>query len=100
MLLVAPEELTPSRVLKRLSDAGMGQVLLEGGPTLNYAFFAADLVDRFYLTLVPYVIGQAGLPGPVQGSAALSGFDRVGWELVRHEAIGSEVFLEYSRRRQ
>lgn len=99
----ARELLEPASVLDWLQrERGVRRVLLEGGPQVNHAFFSADLIDVIQLTLVPYLIGTRDVPGIVDGPAALPRFfqnEQPGWRLDRSEAIGSEVFLRYSRLR-
>ncbi len=71
-------------------------LLVEGGGSLNFYFFAAGLVDEIFLTLAPRVKGGAHLPTMVDGA----GLPR---ELVpRYELISaylndSELFLRYRR---
>jgi diaminohydroxyphosphoribosylaminopyrimidine deaminase/5-amino-6-(5-phosphoribosylamino)uracil reductase len=55
--------------LRALADEGVQSLLLEGGPTLAAAFFAADLVDKVLLFVAPVVAGEgpplvAALPSP------------------------------------
>ncbi|MEQ9366474.1 MAG: dihydrofolate reductase family protein [Leptospirales bacterium] len=99
VLPFARELLEPAMVLDWLyRERGVRRVLLEGGPKVNHAFFAADLVDVLYLTLVPFLIGRNDLPGIVDGDEAFTRFDQPGrWRLDRSEAVGREVFLKYSR---
>ena len=46
-----------AEVLARLAERGLLSVLLEGGPTLQAAFFAAGLVDRVQRVETPHVLG-------------------------------------------
>jgi diaminohydroxyphosphoribosylaminopyrimidine deaminase/5-amino-6-(5-phosphoribosylamino)uracil reductase len=55
--------------LRTLAGEGVQSLLLEGGPTLAAAFFAADLVDKLLLFVAPVVAGEgpplvAALPSP------------------------------------
>jgi diaminohydroxyphosphoribosylaminopyrimidine deaminase / 5-amino-6-(5-phosphoribosylamino)uracil reductase len=55
--------------LRALAEEGVQSLLLEGGPTLAAAFFAADLVDKVLLFVAPVVGGEgpplvAALPSP------------------------------------
>jgi diaminohydroxyphosphoribosylaminopyrimidine deaminase/5-amino-6-(5-phosphoribosylamino)uracil reductase len=55
--------------LRTLAGEGVQSLLLEGGPTLAAAFFAADLVDKLLLFVAPVVSGEgpplvAALPSP------------------------------------
>lgn len=98
----SPEALTPAAVLRFLYvERGVRRLLLEGGPSVNHAFFAADLVDYLYLTIVPHLVGVRGLSGIVNGDTAFAGFDERRWELVacEPERDSDEIFLQYRRRR-
>lgn len=44
--------------LAALADRGVGQVLLEGGPTLGASFVAAGLVDRIHVYVAPRILGE------------------------------------------
>jgi len=99
MLVEMESDESAETVLHRIRGLGFANVLLEGGPTLNDFFFRADLVDRLYLTIVPYLIGDRGLSGIVNGAAPFTDFARRGWTLVNGETIGDELFLCYERRR-
>jgi len=57
--------------LAELAGAGVRSLLLEGGPTLAAAFFAADLVDKLLVFVAPRLSGAgpglvAALPEPVR----------------------------------
>jgi 5-amino-6-(5-phosphoribosylamino)uracil reductase len=72
---VAPtDEPQPAWLLERLAAAGVGSLLLEGGPTLNAAFLRAGLLDEVLWTIGPRLvagdalsmIAPAGLDAPVE----------------------------------
>ena len=97
----APEGLSELRTgvggrvdLRALIDHFAGQVvLLEGGPGLAGAMFALGLVDEFFHTVAPKVIGGS--------SARVShgpGADDASWGLT-HGFVDSDgyLFLRYSR---
>lgn len=51
------DSVEPATVLADLRDRGLRTVALEGGPTLNGQFLAADLVDEALLSLSPLAVG-------------------------------------------
>jgi diaminohydroxyphosphoribosylaminopyrimidine deaminase/5-amino-6-(5-phosphoribosylamino)uracil reductase len=60
--------------LRRLAAENVQSLLLEGGPTLAGAFFAAGLVDKMLLFVAPTISGEgpslvAGLPEPIRLSS-------------------------------
>lgn len=91
-------DLDPKKVTGILKRKGYKNVLLEGGPKLNYSFLDGDLVERIYLTLVPFVIGKNGLAGIADGTSAMAGFDEREWVLKNSVSKGNEIFLTYDRR--
>ena len=97
MKILNDEDLTPGRILLQLKNCGISRVLLEGGPTLNYAFFHEDLVDMLYLTITPFLIGQRNLENIIDGENQIPDFKNRNWILNRIEQIGNEVFLQYQR---
>ena len=88
----------PKDILEKLSLLGYKNFLLEGGPKLNYSFLKEDLVDRIYLTLVPFLIGKKNLFSICEGEKELSFFDRKKWTLKSYKAIEDEVFLIYDKK--
>jgi diaminohydroxyphosphoribosylaminopyrimidine deaminase/5-amino-6-(5-phosphoribosylamino)uracil reductase len=44
-----------------LLEWDVSTLLVEGGPTLQRAFWEADLVDRFHLVITPRVLGASGV---------------------------------------
>jgi diaminohydroxyphosphoribosylaminopyrimidine deaminase/5-amino-6-(5-phosphoribosylamino)uracil reductase len=59
--------------LGRLAGDNVQSLLLEGGPTLAKAFFAADLVDKLLLFVAPTISGEGPhLLGPLPAPIALT----------------------------
>lgn len=57
----APGEYLPA-VLASLADRGVGSLVLEGGPTLHAAAWAAGLVDRVLIFTTPWILGPEAVP--------------------------------------
>ncbi|TGN09401.1 RibD family protein [Leptospira ilyithenensis] len=91
------EDIDPKKVTGILKRKGYKNVLLEGGPKLNFSFLEGDLVDRVYITIVPYIIGKNGLPGIADQSVELPKFDQNAWKLASSITKGNEIFLTYEK---
>lgn len=91
------EDIEPKKVTGILKRKGYKNVLLEGGPKLNFSFLEGDLVDRIYLTIVPYIIGKNGLAGIADRPTELPNFADKDWTLKECNAKGNEIFLIYER---
>jgi riboflavin biosynthesis pyrimidine reductase len=76
-------------------EFGVQHLLLEGGPSLNFDFFATGVVDEFFLTLAPKVKGGAELPTPVDGPG-LPGFEFAPLRLKSLYRDGDELYLRYA----
>ena len=83
-------------------ELGARLVMLEGGPTLNGACFAAGVVDELFLTLGGVVVGGHGLPTAVEMPGVTVSRETV----TRLELLAAvpnpetdEVYLRYRVRR-
>jgi diaminohydroxyphosphoribosylaminopyrimidine deaminase/5-amino-6-(5-phosphoribosylamino)uracil reductase len=69
-VIVAPGENETARVcsaLDQLGAAGIGSILLEGGPHLAGAFLDADEIDEVRLFLSPLILGGRRARDPIEG---------------------------------
>jgi diaminohydroxyphosphoribosylaminopyrimidine deaminase/5-amino-6-(5-phosphoribosylamino)uracil reductase len=73
--------------LRTLAGEGVQSVLLEGGPTLAAAFFAADLVDKLLLFVAPVVAGEG--PPLVTALPSPRAFTR-----LASRPVGDDVLIE------
>jgi 2,5-diamino-6-(ribosylamino)-4(3H)-pyrimidinone 5'-phosphate reductase len=80
-------------VLADLANRGARRVLCEGGPTLNSALFAAQLIDEIYLTVAPKLAGGADPLTLVKGPRIDPMLRLQLRSLVEHEG---ELFLRYA----
>ncbi|MBD1896225.1 RibD family protein [Coleofasciculus sp. FACHB-129] len=83
---------------QQLWELGLEHLAVLGGGELVGALVAADLIDEFWFTVCPLILGGATAPTPVEGSGFLADFaPRL--ELLSVESIEQEVFLHYRRQR-
>ncbi len=80
-------ELEIDDLVRRIGEAGIDSVLLEGGGTLNEAFLASRNIDEVCTFIAPKLIGGAQAKTPVEGR----GFERMA-DAVRLENIRTESF--------
>jgi riboflavin biosynthesis pyrimidine reductase len=95
MEIVRLADPAPAAALADLRGRGVRALLCEGGPTLNRALLAGDLVDELFLTLSPLLAGNAEAPRIVEGEdlPAPAGL-ALEW-VLHHEG---ELFLRYGVR--
>ncbi|MEM1099586.1 MAG: RibD family protein, partial [Planctomycetota bacterium] len=83
--------------LKQLSEQGVTNILLEGGPTLMGAMFDEGLVDEAWAFVAPKVHGDAAGRSAVETPRRSCESIKQAWGLVLEnvEQVGGDVWLRY-----
>lgn len=84
--------------LHQLLALGLEKIAVTGGGQLVASLLALELIDEFWLTLCPLVLGGSQAPTPVEGSgfpASLA--PRL--DLLSVQTVDQEVFLHYRLRK-
>jgi diaminohydroxyphosphoribosylaminopyrimidine deaminase/5-amino-6-(5-phosphoribosylamino)uracil reductase len=95
-VIVATGEHEPARVcsaLDQLGSAGIGSVLLEGGPHLAGAFLDAGEVDEIRLFLAPLILGGRTARDPLEGEGVEQIADAVRALTLECERIGEDLLF-------
>jgi diaminohydroxyphosphoribosylaminopyrimidine deaminase / 5-amino-6-(5-phosphoribosylamino)uracil reductase len=95
-VIVATGEHEPARVcsaLDQLGSAGIGSVLLEGGPHLAGAFLDAGEVDEVRLFLAPLILGGRTARDPLEGEGVEQIADAVRALTLDCERIGEDLLI-------
>ena len=95
VVVTAGDDVDPGEVLSLLARRGHRVVLLEGGPSLNGQWVAADMVDELCLTVAPLLVSGGSKRvalGPEPTPAAAMALAHV----LEHD---DALFLRYVRRR-
>ena len=77
------------------AERGVRRLVCEGGAILNYHMLAAGLVDEFFITVTPSIIGEPRPRTAVEGPAALPSDQLQRLDLLSAITHGGEVFLRY-----
>jgi diaminohydroxyphosphoribosylaminopyrimidine deaminase/5-amino-6-(5-phosphoribosylamino)uracil reductase len=85
------------QTLRRLSDEGATNVLVEGGPRLLGQFAASGQIDEIQAYLAPRLLGSANAPGPVGDPGWGTLTDCPTWRLVSQRPLGPDLKLTYRR---
>lgn len=88
------ESLDPCSIVSLLKEKySVQRLLLEGGPSVNYQFMQAQLLDELFLTLHPSLIGRRDELGLSAGDQVLEKADSI--QLISVHQVGNELFLRY-----
>ena len=85
-------------VWEKLAELGLQKVAVLGGGKLVASLLAADLVDEFWLTVCPLILGGENAPTPVAGAGFLANLAPK-LQLLAVERVEQEVFLHYRLQR-
>lgn len=97
-VVVLPKRAPVKAMLRHMRrELGAEVLLCEGGPTVNAQMFELGVVDEFFVTLGPVVIGGQGTLTPVEGEKAFTRRTMKRLELVWAvpNVETSEVYCRY-----
>ncbi len=77
------------------AERGVRRMVCEGGAILNAHMLRAGLVDEFFITVTPSVIGEPRPRTAVEGERALAPENVLSLELLSVTHCQGEVFLRY-----
>ena len=77
------------------AERGVRRLVCEGGAILNYHMLNTGLVDEFFITVTPSIIGEPRPRTAVEGPAALPSDEVQRLELLSSVTRGGEVFLRF-----
>lgn len=84
--------------LGQLHDLGINKLGVLGGGELVASLVAKDLIDEFWLTVCPLILGGKSAPTPVDGNGLMAQAGRK-LKLLTVETVEEEIFLHYGRQR-
>lgn len=101
VVVLPTETLIPEMLRHMRQEMGAEVLLVEGGPTVNGELFELDVVDEFFLTVGPVVVGGVQTKTPVEMATpftrqTLRRFELV-WAVPNPET--DEIYCRYRRRR-
>ncbi len=83
--------------LHHLTSCNIDRLVVLGGGELVGSLVAADLIDEFWFTICPLILGGNTAPSPVGDPGFLAGLAPK-LQLLEVERVEEEVFLHYRRR--
>jgi 5-amino-6-(5-phosphoribosylamino)uracil reductase len=85
-----------ARVVDELRKRGLKKLILEGGGGVHFPFAKAGVVDEWYVTITPRLIGGRDAPSFLDGEGFLKR-DHIKLKLVSSRRVGDELFLRYQK---
>ena len=78
------------------AERGVRRLVCEGGAILNYHMLTAGLVDEFFITVTPSIIGEPRPRTAVEGATSLPSDQLQRLKLISTVTRDGEVFLRYT----
>jgi 5-amino-6-(5-phosphoribosylamino)uracil reductase len=97
VVVLPGKEPSATRVVEELRRRGLTRLILEGGGSIHFPFAKAGLVDEWYVTITPRLIGGRNAPSFLDGGGFLKK-DHIQLKIVSLRRIGDELFLRYKKR--
>ena len=97
IIIVGENQVNIKSLIKILSKRKIKTILLEGGGTINWEFIKNNLVDEFFITITPFILGGKDAITLVQGE----GFDKITkshkLRLNGIKRLENDLLLHYSK---
>lgn len=85
-----------AQIIQHCKNLGYHRLLVEGGGSVMWEFVKLNLIDFYYVTLTPTILGGKDAPSLVEGTG-LSADSRLKLKLEQAQVIGDELYLVYRR---
>ena len=85
------------RVVEELHKRGLKRLILEGGGEVHFPFAKAGLVDEWYITITPRLIGGRNSPSFLDGEGFVKK-NHIQLKLVSLRRVKDELFLRYKKK--
>ncbi|MFZ8922357.1 MAG: 2,5-diamino-6-(ribosylamino)-4(3H)-pyrimidinone 5'-phosphate reductase [Nitrosopumilaceae archaeon] len=97
VIVLGENQVNLKSLLGNLATRKIKTILLEGGGSINWEFIKNNLVDEFFITVTPYVLGGTDAISLVQGK----GFDTIlkstKLRLKSVRRLENEIVLHYTK---
>jgi riboflavin-specific deaminase-like protein len=93
---LSPRKPLAPQILRTLARLRFRTAVVEGGGELMWEFVSRNLIDEYWVTLTPRLLGGATAPTLVDGTGLAPARTRA-LRLVRCKRIGNELYLRYRK---
>jgi len=97
VIILGENQIHVKSLLRNLKKRKIKTILLEGGGSINWEFVKNNLVDEFFITITPYILGGTDAISLVEGK----GFDTIlksaKLRLKSIQRLQNDVILQYTK---
>ena len=97
IIIVGENQVNIKSLIKILSKRKIKTILLEGGGTINWEFIKNNLVDEFFITITPFILGGKDAITLVQGEGfhKITKSQKLRLNVIKR--LENDLFLHYSK---
>lgn len=96
IMVIGKDQVNIKLLIKNLGKRKIKTILLEGGGTINWEFIKKNMVDEFFITITPFILGGTESISLVQGE----GFEKIKnslrLRLIRVKRLENDLLLHYT----
>jgi len=97
ILIVGENQVNIKSLIKNLGKRKIKTILLEGGGTINWEFIKNNLVDEFYITITPYILGGKDAISLVQGTGFYKITKSPKFRLKEFKRLENDLIVHYTK---
>ncbi len=95
VMICGDEQVDLECLMEKLGEKGIKTLMLEGGSTLNYSMFEADLVSEVKLCIAPMIAGGNQAKSLVDGDGVDNMKDAFRLKFEKSYTLGEDLIVEY-----
>jgi len=84
-------------LIKNLKKRKIKKILVEGGGTTNWEFLKNNLIDEFFITVTPHIIGGVNSISLIQGDGFAKLIKSPKLKLIQVKRLGDDLVLHYRK---
>jgi len=96
IMIIGKDQVNIKLLIKNLGKRKIKTILLEGGGTINWEFIKNNMVNEFFITITPFILGGTESISLVQGE----GFEKIKnslrLRLIRVKRLENDLLLHYT----
>jgi 2,5-diamino-6-(ribosylamino)-4(3H)-pyrimidinone 5'-phosphate reductase len=97
VIVMGKNRVSVKPLLQNLGAQKIKTILLEGGGSINWEFIKNNLVDEFFITITPYILGGTDAISLVQGKGFETILKSTKLRLISIRRLQNDVVLHYKK---
>ncbi|MFB5607194.1 MAG: 2,5-diamino-6-(ribosylamino)-4(3H)-pyrimidinone 5'-phosphate reductase [Candidatus Nitrosomaritimum yanchengensis] len=97
VIVIGENRVNVKSLLQNLGKQKIKTILVEGGGSINWEFIKNNLVDEFFITITPYILGGTDAISLVHGKGFDTIFKSTKLRLISIRRLQNDIVLHYKK---